>query len=127
MNRNDRIAALHAAAKAHSRLDGAMGTMIQRHKLQEADYRGERFKDWPSDLKGNNDLLVLTQTRHHSRHSRSLFRGRVRISSKRTPKERPEHRSDPAAPSAPAATPSAPAIATVIYFGPMTRLIDFGN
>lgn len=42
-------------------IDGAMGTMIQRHKLQEADYRGERFKDWESDLKGNNDLLVLTQ------------------------------------------------------------------
>ncbi|MEE9342538.1 MAG: methionine synthase [Gammaproteobacteria bacterium] len=42
-------------------LDGAMGTMIQRHKLEEADYRGERFKDWPSDLKGNNDLLSLTQ------------------------------------------------------------------
>ncbi len=41
-------------------LDGAMGTMIQKHKLQEADYRGERFKDWPIDLKGNNDLLVLT-------------------------------------------------------------------
>jgi len=42
-------------------LDGAMGTMIQRHKLEEADYRGERFADYPSDLKGNNDLLVLTQ------------------------------------------------------------------
>jgi 5-methyltetrahydrofolate--homocysteine methyltransferase len=42
-------------------IDGAMGTMIQRHKLEEADYRGERFKDWPSDLKGNNDLLSLTQ------------------------------------------------------------------
>jgi len=42
-------------------LDGAMGTMIQRHKLQEKDYRGERFADWPSDLKGNNDLLNLTQ------------------------------------------------------------------
>ncbi|MDX1281854.1 methionine synthase [Shewanella colwelliana] len=42
-------------------LDGAMGTMIQDHKLEEADYRGERFKDWPSDVKGNNDLLVLTQ------------------------------------------------------------------
>ncbi|MEL6710737.1 MAG: methionine synthase, partial [Pseudomonadota bacterium] len=42
-------------------LDGAMGTMIQRHQLQEADYRGTRFADWPSDLKGNNDLLVLTQ------------------------------------------------------------------
>ena len=42
-------------------LDGAMGTMIQRHKLEEADYRGERFTDWPSDIKGNNDLLSLTQ------------------------------------------------------------------
>src|SRR5512147_812643 len=42
-------------------LDGAMGTMIQRHKLGEADYRGERFKDWHRDLKGNNDLLVLTR------------------------------------------------------------------
>jgi 5-methyltetrahydrofolate--homocysteine methyltransferase len=42
-------------------LDGAMGTMIQRHKLEEADYRGTRFADWPSDLKGNNDLLVLTK------------------------------------------------------------------
>ena len=42
-------------------IDGAMGTMIQQYKLTEADYRGERFKDWPSDLKGNNDLLCLTQ------------------------------------------------------------------
>ena len=42
-------------------LDGAMGTMIQGYRLTEADYRGERFADWPSDLKGNNDLLVLTR------------------------------------------------------------------
>lgn len=42
-------------------IDGAMGTMIQRHKLTEADYRGERFKDWKSDVKGNNDLLCITQ------------------------------------------------------------------
>jgi len=42
-------------------IDGAMGTMIQRHKLNEADYRGDRFKDWPSDVKGNNDLLNLTR------------------------------------------------------------------
>ena len=42
-------------------LDGAMGTMIQRYKLGEEDYRGERFADWPKDLKGNNDLLVLSQ------------------------------------------------------------------
>jgi len=42
-------------------LDGAMGTMIQTYKLEEKDYRGERFADWPKDLKGNNDLLSLTQ------------------------------------------------------------------
>ena len=42
-------------------LDGAMGTMIQRHKLGEADYRGERFKDHPKDLKGNNELLQFTR------------------------------------------------------------------
>ena len=42
-------------------LDGAMGTMIQRHRLSEAQFRGERFAAWPSDLRGNNDLLVLTQ------------------------------------------------------------------
>ena len=42
-------------------LDGGMGTMIQRHNLSEADFRGERFKDWPQDIKGNNDILVLTQ------------------------------------------------------------------
>lgn len=42
-------------------IDGAMGTMIQRYDLQEADYRGTRFADWPHDLKGNNDLLSLTQ------------------------------------------------------------------
>ena len=42
-------------------IDGAMGTMIQRYKLTEADYRGERFKDWHTDVKGNNDLLCITQ------------------------------------------------------------------
>jgi 5-methyltetrahydrofolate--homocysteine methyltransferase len=42
-------------------LDGAMGTMIQTYGLQEEDYRGERFREWPRDLKGNNDLLALTQ------------------------------------------------------------------
>jgi len=42
-------------------LDGAMGTMIQEYKLSEADYRGEQFAHWSSDLKGNNDLLSLTQ------------------------------------------------------------------
>ena len=62
MTRDKRIAALKKAAGERILiLDGAMGTMIQRHKLSEADYRGVRFKDWPRDLKGNNDLLVLTQ------------------------------------------------------------------
>ena len=42
-------------------IDGAMGTMIQRHKLEEKDYRGIRFKDWHKDVKGNNDLLSITQ------------------------------------------------------------------
>lgn len=42
-------------------IDGAMGTMIQRYKLEEADYRGERFANWHTDVKGNNDLLSITQ------------------------------------------------------------------
>ncbi|MGL6026930.1 MAG: homocysteine S-methyltransferase family protein, partial [Vibrio sp.] len=42
-------------------IDGGMGTMIQSYQLQEADYRGEQFANWHCDLKGNNDLLVLTQ------------------------------------------------------------------
>ena len=42
-------------------LDGAMGTMIQGERLVEEDYRGARFRDWPQEVRGNNDLLVLTQ------------------------------------------------------------------
>lgn len=42
-------------------LDGGMGTMIQSYRLSEQDFRGERFADWPCDLKGNNDLLVLSK------------------------------------------------------------------
>src|SRR5947208_3146459 len=42
-------------------IDGAMGTMVQQHQLDEAAYRGERFKGWPKDLKGLHDLLCLTQ------------------------------------------------------------------
>jgi 5-methyltetrahydrofolate--homocysteine methyltransferase len=62
MIRKPSYAALEAAAKDRILIiDGAMGTMIQRYKLDEAGYRGERFKDWPRDVKGNNDLLVLTQ------------------------------------------------------------------
>ncbi len=54
--------ALHAAARERILvLDGAMGTMIQQHKFTEADFRGARFEDFPRDLRGNNDLLSLTQ------------------------------------------------------------------
>ena len=57
-----RIAALHEALKQRILvLDGAMGTMIQRYSLDEAAYRGERFRDFHKDLRGNNDLLTLTQ------------------------------------------------------------------
>ena len=42
-------------------LDGAMGTMIQKYNLREEDFRGERFKDIPGQMKGNNDLLCLTR------------------------------------------------------------------
>ncbi len=50
-----------AAARRILVIDGAMGTMIQRHPLQEADFRGPRFASWNRDVKGNNDLLSLTQ------------------------------------------------------------------
>ena len=53
---------LHEAVKDRILvLDGAMGTMIQRYKLTEEDYRGERFKDFHLDIKGNNDLLCITK------------------------------------------------------------------
>ena len=59
--RERRVAALAQAAQDRILLlDGAMGTMIQRHKLGEADFRGSRFADWHRDVQGNNDLLVLT-------------------------------------------------------------------
>jgi 5-methyltetrahydrofolate--homocysteine methyltransferase len=55
-------AALQAAARERILvLDGAMGTMIQQHKFGETEFRGARFADWPRDLRGNNDLLSLTQ------------------------------------------------------------------
>ncbi|HSO42266.1 MAG TPA: homocysteine S-methyltransferase family protein [Rhodospirillales bacterium] len=60
--RQRRFAALQAALRSRILvLDGAMGTMIQSHGPDEAAYRGDRFADWPSDVKGNNDLLTLTQ------------------------------------------------------------------
>ena len=61
-DRIQRVAALHNALESRILvLDGAMGTMIQRHKLDEAGYRGARFADHPKDVKGNNDLLILSQ------------------------------------------------------------------
>ncbi|GAA0773042.1 methionine synthase [Roseibium denhamense] len=62
MTTSDAFKRLYDLAKSRILiLDGAMGTAIQELKLDEAAYRGERFKDWPSDVKGNNDLLSLTQ------------------------------------------------------------------
>jgi 5-methyltetrahydrofolate--homocysteine methyltransferase len=62
MTRDERIEALKQVARERILiLDGAMGTMIQRYRLDEAGYRGERFKDFGRDLKGNNDLLVLSR------------------------------------------------------------------
>ena len=61
-DRSARLQALHHALKERILiLDGGMGTMIQSYKLEEHDYRGKRFADWPSDVKGNNDLLVITR------------------------------------------------------------------
>ena len=60
--RAQRITALHAeAARRLLIIDGAMGTMVQAYRLTESDYRGARFADWSRDVKGNNDLLVLTR------------------------------------------------------------------
>ena len=62
MSRQDRIAALKAAARTRVLVfDGSWGVMIQRRNLEEADYRGERFADRPGQLKGNNDLLCITR------------------------------------------------------------------
>ena len=62
MTHRDRTAQLQALlAERILVLDGAMGTMIQRERLDETQFRGARFHDWPRDLRGNNDLLVLTQ------------------------------------------------------------------
>ena len=62
-NRASRLARLpELLAERILLIDGAMGTMLQTHRLGEADYRGTRFADWPRDLKGNNDLLAITQS-----------------------------------------------------------------
>ncbi|MFV3127967.1 homocysteine S-methyltransferase family protein [Niveispirillum sp. KHB5.9] len=62
MTRTERLSRLRDIALQRILvIDGAMGTMIQRHNLQEDDYRGERFRTWNHDVKGNNDLLSVTQ------------------------------------------------------------------
>jgi 5-methyltetrahydrofolate--homocysteine methyltransferase len=62
MTRDERLKALEQAARERILvIDGAFGTMIQGYRLDEAAYRGERFKDWPRDVKGNNDLINITQ------------------------------------------------------------------
>ncbi|HEX2583811.1 MAG TPA: homocysteine S-methyltransferase family protein, partial [Steroidobacteraceae bacterium] len=62
MNRTERIAEFKRLLEQRIlTLDGAFGTMVQRYKLDEAAYRGDRFKDWQHDLKGNNDVLVLSR------------------------------------------------------------------
>jgi 5-methyltetrahydrofolate--homocysteine methyltransferase len=62
VNVANRVAMLHKQlAQRILVLDGGMGTMIQGYRLEEKDFRGERFVDWPCDVKGNNDMLVLTQ------------------------------------------------------------------
>ena len=62
MDRQQRLEILHSTLKTRTLiLDGGMGTLIQAHQLDEGDYRGDRFSDLEQDIKGNNDLLVLTQ------------------------------------------------------------------
>ena len=62
MDRQQRLEILHSTLKSRALiLDGGMGTLIQAHQLEEVDYRGDRFADLEQEIKGNNDLLVLTQ------------------------------------------------------------------
>ena len=71
-SRGERINALREALTQRILvIDGAMGTMIQGYRLAESDYRGEHFASWPCDLKGNNDILVLTRPKIVSISSRS--------------------------------------------------------
>src|SRR4051812_22521153 len=80
-----RTRALHDALRKRILiLDGAMGTMIQRYKLSEADFRGDRLKDHPKDLQGNNDLLILTRPTGSARSTGSTSR-RAPTSSRPTP------------------------------------------
>lgn len=77
-----------ALAKRILVLDGAMGTMIQQYQLAEEDYRGERFAHWQCDVKGNNDLLVLTRARSLLKFIMLILKP-VQISWKQTPLMQP--------------------------------------
>ena len=74
MTRQDRLNALSKTVDRRILvIDGAMGTMIQSHGLTEADYRGERFKDWPRSVKGNNELLTLSKPQIIEEIHRAFF------------------------------------------------------
>jgi 5-methyltetrahydrofolate--homocysteine methyltransferase len=74
MTRAERLEALQQAISERIMiLDGAAGTMIQSYKLDEAGYRGDQFADWPCDVKGNNDLLNLTQPQIVEEMHRAYF------------------------------------------------------
>ena len=91
--RDDRLAWLaRELAQRILVLDGAMGTMIQRRGLDEAGFRGSRFADWPRDLKGNNDLLTLTQAERSSPTSIDGTSMPAPTSSRPTPSIRPASR-----------------------------------
>lgn len=75
-------------------LDGAMGTMIQRHRLSEADFRGTRFADWRGDLRGNNDLLSITQPRIIGDIHREYLRAGADVISTNTFNSTPASQSD---------------------------------
>jgi 5-methyltetrahydrofolate--homocysteine methyltransferase len=85
MTRKQTTAALQAAARTRILIiDGAMGTMIQRYKLDEAGYRGERFANFEKSVKGNNDLLVLTQPKIISEIHEAYFAAGANIVSTNT-------------------------------------------
>jgi len=75
-------------------LDGAMGTMIQRHRLSEADFRGTRFADWRGDLRGNNDLLSITQPQIIGAIHREYLRAGADVISTNTFNSTPASQSD---------------------------------
>jgi 5-methyltetrahydrofolate--homocysteine methyltransferase len=75
-------------------LDGAMGTMIQRHRLSEADFRGTRFADWRGDLRGNNDLLSITQPQIIGDIHREYLRAGADVISTNTFNSTPASQSD---------------------------------